>query len=170
MVNKRRLFGFIGGDVFCVDMFVSTNRRGAPAVSPNVSTFSSGVDTFSSDISTFLPNIRTCAELSHKFPDVELNQYIIMTNHFHAIIMNNEINKYGTMTNEKITTDEYPRTKDEYPRMTGVHAGAPLRFADTNMLTQNTSPRSADMGMLSQNTSLGFGSAGNFIRRAYPWK
>ena len=30
-----------------------------------------------------------CAELSHKFPDIMLDPYIIMPNHFHAIIVNN---------------------------------------------------------------------------------
>ena len=30
-----------------------------------------------------------CAELSNKFPDIFLNTYIIMPNHFHAIIVNN---------------------------------------------------------------------------------
>jgi REP element-mobilizing transposase RayT len=29
-----------------------------------------------------------CAELSNKFPDVVLDTYIIMPNHFHAIIVN----------------------------------------------------------------------------------
>jgi REP element-mobilizing transposase RayT len=29
-----------------------------------------------------------CAELSNKFPDIELHEYVIMPNHFHAIIMN----------------------------------------------------------------------------------
>ena len=30
-----------------------------------------------------------CVELSHKFPDILLDTYIIMPNHFHAIIVNN---------------------------------------------------------------------------------
>lgn len=29
-----------------------------------------------------------CAELSHKFPDIIMDTYIIMPNHFHAIIIN----------------------------------------------------------------------------------
>jgi hypothetical protein len=32
-----------------------------------------------------------CAELSHKFPDIELDTYIIMPNHFHVIIVNNGV-------------------------------------------------------------------------------
>ena len=94
-----------------------------------------------------------CIELSHKFPDIALDTYIIMPNHFHAIIANdgpvgahlcvrpNEIPTNDDVVlahlcvrqNENVCNDSIGRTHRCAPTDTGCdeqilgeHAGSPL--------------------------------------------
>ena len=56
-----------------------------------------------------------CDELSNKFSDIELNTYIIMPNHFHAIIVNNGVVDVGA--DLRVCPDEYFQSR---------HIGLPL--------------------------------------------
>jgi REP element-mobilizing transposase RayT len=60
-----------------------------------------------------------CAELSHKFSDIELDAYIIMLNHFHVIIVNNGGNN-GVGADLRVC----PNQSDEH--ILGEHIGSPL--------------------------------------------
>jgi len=68
-------------------------------------------------------------ELSHKFPGIVVETYIIMPNHFHAIIVNNGGNDVGAdlcvcpnELGDPVGADLCVR-----PNKTGEHTGSPLR-------------------------------------------
>ena len=69
-----------------------------------------------------------CVELSHKFSDIMLDTYIIMPNHFHAIIVNNGGNivtvgaDLCVCPNKKRT---HPNESGEHNTL-GEHTGSPL--------------------------------------------
>ena len=70
-----------------------------------------------------------CAELTNKFPDIELDRYVIMPNHYHAIIVNNGC---GAMVGAdlRVCPDENMRVQGAHAGK-GAHAGAPLPNAKT---------------------------------------
>jgi len=84
-----------------------------------------------------------CIELSHKFPDIELDTYIIMPNHFHAIIANNgdavgahlRVRPNEMRPNENVCDNSMGRTHRCAPTaataatnadILGEHTGSPL--------------------------------------------
>ena len=82
-----------------------------------------------------------CMELSNKFPDIVVDTYIIMPNHFHAIIVNNGGGGVGAdlcvcpdePPNIRVCPDEPPNirvcpdeTQKHENNILGEHAGSPL--------------------------------------------
>jgi REP element-mobilizing transposase RayT len=77
-----------------------------------------------------------CAELSHKFPDIILDTYIIMPNHFHAIIVNNGALSVGPVganlrVRPNVCPNAAPDIRGEHnniqgEHIQGEHAGSPL--------------------------------------------
>jgi REP element-mobilizing transposase RayT len=65
-----------------------------------------------------------CAELSHKFSDIEMDTYIIMPNHFHAIIVNNGGNDGNTVGADLRVCPDILGEHGE--NILGEHIGSPL--------------------------------------------
>ena len=61
-------------------------------------------------------------ELTNKFPNIELDQFIVMPNHFHAIIVLNAHNVGADLCVRPHTNSDMVARPDE-----GAHTGAPLR-------------------------------------------
>jgi len=61
-----------------------------------------------------------CMELSHKFSDIELDTYIIMPNHFHAIIVNNG-NNAAVGADLRVCPDKHNNILGEHDNVLGEH-------------------------------------------------
>jgi hypothetical protein len=64
-----------------------------------------------------------CAKLPNKFPDIEIYTYIIMPNHFHAIIINTD-NIAADAVRAHLCA---PPDENNEQSILGEHAGSPLR-------------------------------------------
>jgi REP element-mobilizing transposase RayT len=70
-----------------------------------------------------------CAELSHKFSDITLNTYVVMPNHFHAIIVNNGASPVGAdlcVCPNNVRPNIWGEHNDNTQ---GEHIGSPLHAA-----------------------------------------
>ena len=66
-----------------------------------------------------------CVELSHKFSDIVLDAYIIMPNHFHAIIVNN--GGGNVEADLCVCPDEHGENILGERAILGEHVGSPLQ-------------------------------------------
>jgi len=82
-----------------------------------------------------------CAKLSHKFSDIAVDTYIVMPNHFHAIIVNNGDNSVGA--DLRVCPDEMgDNISGEYndvlgEHISGKHIGLPLRKLGEQILGEH---------------------------------
>jgi REP element-mobilizing transposase RayT len=69
-----------------------------------------------------------CAELSNKFPDIELDEYVIMPNHFHAIIINTGTGRPDGDEHVRAHLCVRPdnNTRPDNNNILGEHVGSPL--------------------------------------------
>ena len=66
-----------------------------------------------------------CAELPHKFSNITMDVYVIMPNHFHAIIVNNGVGADLRVSPNK-NTDSDKNILNEHGDILDEHTGSPL--------------------------------------------
>ncbi|MBN2126630.1 MAG: hypothetical protein JW821_20185 [Deltaproteobacteria bacterium] len=66
-----------------------------------------------------------CGELNNKFPDIQCDEYIIMPNHFHAIIQNVGAD-LRVCPDLRVCSQNEPNENGAGEHRTGEHVGSPL--------------------------------------------
>jgi len=113
--NRQCLFGnIVGADLrVCPDELGEHDMLGEHAGSP--------LRVILNDAGKMIE--KWCAELPNKFPDIVLDEFVIMPNHFHAIIINTGIgNAANVGADLRVCPDELGERN-----ILGEHTGSPLR-------------------------------------------